>query len=722
MPEKRVDNVWGSPGSPLLPQSLRIAWAGEELPGWVSDELGLASGSTMVALDKGVWASNPSTLSNRVRNFILNLVGARRSEIRPVRLFDQPWPYWLDPKEFPLSTRTRNCLVFGGLLTETEQLSKITFGKLLEIRSMGVVSILEFACVAEAALDHASTAPNESSKPHEEELLALISEPWADQIGPADPRFSDLITAAPGATIFEILDSATSGPDEDKQVLNQLANAVPEIRERISIIRTLPLEKQLSDFLRVLSRYDGERLSALLDRFGWGGSPSITLEESGSRLGITRERLRQLQEKVANRLKEISFPVFMPALDEALELLRTKSPLSVADASILLKANGLSEINFHPSSVIAAAEGCGRKPPIRLQTVGKRTIVTTTDITNADAILRVAYRQAQASGASNVAELISELDAKGISTDEASVLSVLREFSEVQFLEDQWFSYRSQNPERERLRNITRKMLSVAAPIELGSIREGVRREYRYRGHRGVKTWSLIVPPRTVLRKYYQHHPEFIIDESDFVKPVDPLDYRTELALNDAIMVDVLRSSPACVLDRASFWNDCDRRSMNSNTFSLYLTYSPIIIHLGTDVWSLRGVRVDPAAVEAVRSANALRQKEKRVLDHGWTGDGQLWVATRLPAQHSGSFGFGIPVAIKRYLAGRQFAATDDDGILHGTVRINEEGISHGFAPFLRQRGADEGDILVTEFDLQRGAALLRLGNDELLDEISPET
>jgi hypothetical protein len=234
--------------------------------------------------------------------------------------------------------------------------------------------------------------------------------------------------------------------------------------------------------------------------------------------------------------------------------------------------------------------------------------------------------------------------------------------------------------------------------------------------------WALLVPPRTVLRGYYQAHPEFEIDENDLVRPTEPLDYRIELALNDAILVDVLRSSPAAVLDRASLWKECERRAMNVNTFSLYLTYSPVIVHLGTDIWTLRGVRVDPAAVEALRQANALRQKEKRVLDHGWTTDGQLWVATRLPSTHSGGFVFGTPGAIKRYLAGRQFAAKDDDGIDHGSVRINDEGASYGFGSFLRQRGADEGDILIAEFDLNGGTALLRLGDDELLDEISPET
>jgi hypothetical protein len=288
-----------------------------------------------------------------------------------------------------------------------------------------------------------------------------------------------------------------------------------------------------------------------------------------------------------------------------------------------------------------------------------------------------------------------------------------------------WLAPKSLAPDssvRDRLRNITRKMLSVAAPIELSSLREGVRREYRYRGHRGVKTWALLVPPRSVLRCYYKAHPEFEIDENDFVRPVEPLDYRTELALNDAILVDVLRSVPTCVLDRASLWIECERRSMNVNTFSLYLTYSPAIVHLGTDIWTLRGLRIDPAAVEALRQANALRQKEKRVLDHGWTANGQLWVATRLPSSHSGSFIFGMPGAIKRYLTGRQFAVKDDDGVDYGSIRVNDEGSSYGFSPFLRQRGADEGDILIAEFDLSGGTALLRLGDDELLEEISPET
>jgi hypothetical protein len=237
-----------------------------------------------------------------------------------------------------------------------------------------------------------------------------------------------------------------------------------------------------------------------------------------------------------------------------------------------------------------------------------------------------------------------------------------------------------------------------------------------------VKTWSLLVPPRSVLRAYYETHPEFTIDNNEMVKPIEPLDYRVELALTDSILVDVLRSSPACVLDRTSLATECLRRSMNANTFSLYLSYSPVILHLGTDVWSLRGVRVDPAAVEAVREANALRQKEKRVLDYGWTPEGQLWLGARIPAAHDAAhLVIGVPGPIRHYLLGRQFAASDEDGVSHGSIRVNDEGVSYGFPSFLRQRGADEGDILIAEFDLTKNVALLRLGDDETLEEMSPE-
>lgn len=724
MPVKLVDNKWGTHGVPLLPKSLRTAWDSESLPDWIVREFALPAGSTSAALGASIWTSiGAQVLAERQRNFLLNLVHARRQEIQLVRVFPHAVPYWLNLKEMSFSTRTRNCLVSGNLLGETDRLSTLTFGDLFGVRSMGVVSILEFTCMVEAALEHHLTnSPNGPRPPSESDVLDIIAEPWADQVGSADPRFADLLPPLPQATVLEMLDALTQGPDTDATALSQLASGAPALRTRVHEISELALESQLADFLHVLSRFEGDRLQAMIDRFGWGGTASITLEEAGQRLGITRERFRQLQEKISNRLKAITYPVYMPALDAALQVLADASPIRLDAAASLLRTKGISKLDFSPACVIEAASACGREPPIQLQTVKNKTIVAAAPIPFTDAILRTAYRQAHASGASNVGEIIAEMAASGVTTDEATVGHVLREFSDAEFLEEDWFCHRPTNPERDRLRNATRKMLSVAAPIELGVLREGVRREYRYRGHRGVNGWSLLVPPRSVLKAYYEAHPEFIVDEGDMVRPTEPLDYRVELALNDAILVDVLRSSPASVLDRSSFAAECARRSMNLNTFSIYLTYSAIVVRLGTDVWSLRGVRVDPAAVEAVQQANALRPREKRVLDHGWSPSGRLWLAARVPAAHDATaMTVGIPSAIRPYVAGRDFAAQDSDSVSYGRIKINDDGHSWGFSRFLRQRGADEGDILVVEFDLGQNMAWLRLEDDETLDELSPQ-
>jgi hypothetical protein len=100
-----------------------------------------------------------------------------------------------------------------------------------------------------------------------------------------------------------------------------------------------------------------------------------------------------------------------------------------------------------------------------------------------------------------------------------------------------------------------------------------------------------------------------------------------------------------------------------------------------------------------------------------------LWLGARVPAAHeAAAMVVNVPGPIRRYVAGREFEARGEEGIFRGTVRVNDQGSSSGFARFLRQRGADEGDILVIEFDLAKNVAALRLGDDEAMEELSPET
>jgi hypothetical protein len=263
-------------------------------------------------------------------------------------------------------------------------------------------------------------------------------------------------------------------------------------------------------------------------------------------------------------------------------------------------------------------------------------------------------------------------------------------------------------------------MLSLMSPIPVGEVREGIHRNYKIRRARGLSSWPLVTPPRAVLQELYRLHPEFSIDANGLVGSVGQLEYRSELNPTERVLFEVLRSSPACLLDRSSLARTCSELGMNPNTFSQNLSSSPVIAHIGIDMWSLRGTRLDPAAVEALREANAATPSEKRIIDHGWTEGGELWLAARLPELPS-HFVLGIPSTIRRFVAGREFPATDEHGLALGTVRVNAEGSSYGYGPFLARRGADADDILFVSFRLAAGAASMRLIDDEELEAISPD-
>ena len=184
-------------------------------------------------------------------------------------------------------------------------------------------------------------------------------------------------------------------------------------------------------------------------------------------------------------------------------------------------------------------------------------------------------------------------------------------------------------------------------------------------------------------------------------------------------MVNVIRSVPAAVVDRATFLDGCEKRGINGNTFNVYTSYSPIIEHLGLDLWTLRGTQVDPAAVKVIQDMNALKPRQKRVLNHGWTDDGELWIAARLPSAKN--FVVGIPGSTKRFLAGQSFDAFTENGTPCGTIRNSDEATSWGYSPFLTRSGADEDDILLVRFNLPKKSARLSLADDEFLEIVSPD-
>lgn len=723
---------WGEPGVPLLPKSLRDLWAEERLPDWISTECGLPLGSTLAALDATVWQNLPA-FSPRLERYVLALLDTRYDAIRDLTALSQPWPVGLDPGSVPWKSRTHNAIARAGLLANRNLLSQLTFGDLYGLNGMGAMSVIDFATTAEAAIDRFEAVSDTEAEEAPEILGSLVGEQWIDTVMPDDPRFAQYFMGSllPKRHFDDIeADADASGLKPDLINVSVLLHGLHSrdvfsaLLNQVRAIQQMPLDMALRDYVAALcfngtnKSRDSMRVEMLLARFGLDGtSRRATFQECADLLKKTRERCRQIQDDALSQ--KPSHPVYMPALDHALEILEQHAPIDANDAAQLLVQRGITTIPFRPESVLAAAEFCGRATTFSVEYgLHDARVVTDSSDAFASRVASLAARLATSSGASNVSAVSAAAESEDIHVSPEQVRDVLRHHTSAQFLDEteDWFWMPDGNRTRNRLSNTARRMLAVASPLDIRTIREGVQRLYRIRNQSGRReSHQLIVPPRSILAAFFAHNPAFVFENST-VRSKEPLDYRTVLGETDQIMLEVLRSTPAGILDRQSFASACIERGVKPNTFSAFLGFSPIIEHVDTGIWGLRGIHIDPIEVERLREALAMRPREHRVVDFGWTDTGNLWLAMRLPRLTVASYTHGIPVTILPYVAGRQFRALTRDSREVGTVVVDERGSSWGYGPFLAREGADEDDILYTEFNLVRGTVMLELEPEDFLE------
>jgi len=637
-----------------------------------------------------------------------------------------------------LSVRTRNAFrnhdiqTFGDLvnMTATQLLQKKNFGRkslnetiqMLESHGLRLNMRLDLESLRTQSAQNAGGPEAQDTQSDILEssqtiLFDALDEAWMHEISSKDPRFSDLVP--PGGTLFEQIDTITTDPASLPGDQIRLAQCIEQVTARMEELSTQPLEEALLNFLSAISRRTEQRLEVLADRLGWSGKLDIpTLQECGDLLKITRERFRQIEAETRERIPP--HPVFMPQLDRAMAALNDAAPCSYSAAQDRLTELKICSRPFSPSHIDKIAEALGKEFYSHLDS--SLQLIEASQYSQSSPVITAAVKLAGASGASNIQEVAAYVNASLASADfdERYVREVVTASPRFEFLTTDWFW--SEKIRRNRLANVSKQMLSVNSPLTVATLRHGLRDKYAMRKNtletqRLVK-WPLVTPSQDVLEQFYAAHPDFNIDNNSNVTCTQVLDYRKELGTVEQGIVDYIRSTPNHLTDRLSLMKACLKEGLNESSLSVYLTYSTVTENISTDIWSLRGSKPSPAAVEAVRRSNALRPKEKSVLNYGWHSNGNLWIATRIRIP-VGSFVFGPPHAVKAHLLDCSFEARDEHDIACGTVKCTDNFV-FGMGMFLRRRGADEGDVLITEFDLANKTAILSLGNETTLETLDP--
>jgi hypothetical protein len=690
------------------------------MPDWLSRELRLPAGSTYSSLGQDVWKATPA-VTERVLNVLVNLFRSRIGDVADHFVVDPELRQAsISLAEAPFSTRSKNALRAAGLLARPADLAQLTFGQLLKISALGFRSALEIACVTEglmsakrAALQQLALFATEEQKPDWiERLVVFASKPWAAFISERDARFALYFPADSTGTVLERVERILEKPDSLSSAVYgpTLADALEPIQREVERLGSLGLREALNELLVASSKKRRHQVEALSLRFGWSGCVPRTLEDAAKPLGVTRERVRQIETRFLAQLPD---HVFLPQLDRAIELLELSAPTAVSVASDVLLSGGVVTERFSVEAVIETARLLNRETDLRIEEVPGKGRILVGSSSSVRTIATAARKLAGMAGVASVYQVASTVGIERLSSNEAR--KVLRALSNIEFLNDDWFWVTDIPHGRNRLTNVANRILSVASPQTIHSLREGVRRAFTYRAKSHTKYEALVTPPSDVMTAFFRHSPDYVVKDRE-VSSANPLDYTQELGDIDRALVDVFRGTASGVLDRRTVVEACVKRGLNENSVSLSLTYSPVIEHLGIDIWKLRGVGVDPAAVEALREANANESLERRLLSFGWRPAGELWIAFRLPYSLASTV-LGVPGTTKRYLAGRKFAGTDRaTGTECGSISINDAGSAFGFSNFLRMSGAEPGDVLLAEFNLTQEKVYLSLTDEMVLE------
>jgi hypothetical protein len=532
---------------------------------------------------------------------------------------------------------------------------------------------------------------------------------WGHYVIAADPRFrnylgrwSDLATAVEKCEPTGFVD---------------LKKTIDELAAIVTAAESATMEEEaLSIISAILPREPLSRVALIGLRFGLGGQLP-TLDEVGNDMGLTRERVRQLQQGVSRELPRIPLPL-APAIDNSLQVIDHALPCGTRELAQALRAAGLSNVEgWTLAALRAIASVSGRElPPLEESdgAIGRP----------GELALKSMYRSAARAvsnfyGIGSVNQVISRVASKSRGTaghlDSAAARAALNEH-EIHWLDSEhfWTDHRSG---RNRLVNTTLRMLAVHSPQTLLAIQEGLERHFSFRraSWSGKREFSeLVVPERDLLHRFYCDHPDFEV-EAKAVRSAHPISLDV-LGAETRYMVEVLLGSPYHAMNRLDLLEACTTGGMNSSTVNIWLTYSECFQQLASNVWGLRGVVVPPDIVEGLQEqAIVRRQSTDNTSVCGSTASGHPWMARRLtPSQ---IFSKVIPFDwANATLEGVTLTAIDmEDGEPVGSLRFAGS-FNWGYYRYFSKHRVKAGQVIRVTVDLEAEECYVELGGDELLD------
>lgn len=608
-------------------------------------------------------------------------------------------PAWVSGDDIRVDQRTQNCLESFGFLDKPQELGRRTIGEIIKTPSFGVRSLVDLLCALESFVVWIPSTEQNAVITREAKKLRRMRN--ADRIGADDPRFGTMIRSI-GMPATDALDLAKAliercvDPTEPDFVVRRMR----QLRHAIGAAERMTLTAELYDFTASAKTERNREIA--VKYFGWAGNAPRTLESVGEEYGMTRERVRQVCETVIAPIRQPR--PFAPTLDRTLRWAMRRLPAAKLDLEADLSRLPFVRAAFDIRGLGTAAHELGRPNPLQLTYFADiEAVVAPGTDAEFERLLQIARKSVSHWGVATVEEVVQQLKEEGHQQRDpefvGKLLSLLPDFVWLDQASG-WF-WLSATPRNSLLTQIE-KIFAVAKNIRLADLRAGVSRHHRRKG---------FAPPRRVLAELLRQLPYCQVND-DAVIVTEQFRFGQALSATEQKMAAALAANGG-IMGRDSLAELCTAAGVKHETFSLYLTYSPIIERYARGVYGLRGRAVMPGEVEALIPKPT--RHGKVLVDYGWTKGQQVVLLYRLSEGLISSGVASIPSSLQTVLAGK-YAMRASDGAAIGTLVVQRNS-AWGLLPFFRRRGGDVGDNLSVTVDPKNRRALLSLG-DECLGDV----
>lgn len=475
--------------------------------------------------------------------------------------------------------------------------------------------------------------------------------------------------------------------------------------------------------LEALSEAEKRSVNVFAQRYGVYGESRSILQIIGNEYGITRERIRQITEKMAERAALLT--VKTPCIDKLAEEIKQFLPDTIKALDEKFRELLGEELSIESVDRFSR-EILGKK----IVDFTENPVMMAINPESHDPILFKALREAshrmiRACGAAQIYYVLGDVSnmlQKAVPLEDAEKACSLMSGFEWISEDSGWFWFGHETPAENKLHYVTRKILAVAnRKVDIEDILQGLIRNRREKYDETLSKVPPIEPPMSIAMA--------VLAKTPWLKVVQSDDF---LLLNQIAVEDCIQGAELKVYQYLDENNGVasrhsitkylvDKNGMNLVTLSVVLDSSPILARLDTGIFCLRGRPIDAdamrEALDTVWGVGAVEGRPSRQIVTD--ADGWIEIGAVLNKYNIDRRMFTIASSIRHHFENGQelsVSGTNDKVVFrkyeNGECRLN------GLLSILLRMGAKENDAINLKVNQMANVLkLVNIGSQVLADQ-----